>query len=78
MLKFMGADTSLTPSQAKVLLEVSVVPIYSSFLFVFLISFVLCLHSFNLLFQDEKVGFAYISHRDSRPSLCESQSLSKI
>ncbi|KAK9934614.1 hypothetical protein M0R45_021751 [Rubus argutus] len=39
MLKFMGADTSLTPAQAKVLLE------------------------------DEEVGFAYISHRESRPSL---------
>ncbi|KAM5567902.1 anthranilate phosphoribosyltransferase [Rosa sericea] len=39
MLKFMGADTSLTPSQAKVLLE------------------------------DEDVGFAYISHREARPSL---------
>ncbi|XP_050374151.1 uncharacterized protein LOC126791726 [Argentina anserina] len=39
MLKFMGADTSLTPSQAKVLLE------------------------------DEGVGFAYISHREARPSL---------
>ncbi|CAL2231228.1 unnamed protein product [Prunus armeniaca] len=39
MLKFMGANTSLTPLQAKILLE------------------------------DDKIGFAYISQREARPSL---------
>lgn len=27
---------------------------------------------FNSLFQDDEIGFAYISQREARPSLCES------
>lgn len=79
MLNFMGANTSLSPLQAKDLLEVSVVQnfyfasltIITSFCIMDLVVFLL-IYMYELmkfLFQDEEVGFAYISQREARPSL---------
>lgn len=68
MLKFMGANTSLSPLHAKDLLEVSVICILHSIGTFFLLFF---LKTLLLLFQDEEVGFAYVSQREARTSLYE-------
>lgn len=78
MLKFMGANTSLSPLQAKDILEVSVVHqnyfacyhcIFLSFHFLNFLIFGFELPT--MLFQDEEVGFAYLSQREACPSLYE-------
>lgn len=82
MLKFMGANTNLSPLHAKELLEVH----YFLFVLIYALNMILfnshlcmahnVMYRLNLffvtnIFQDEKVGFAYVSQREARPSLYE-------
>lgn len=72
MLKFMGANTHLSMSQAKKLLEVHYgfgCPFYSSIVLVSQLFFFYFLFNVLFLFQDESLGFAYTSQREARPSL---------
>lgn len=70
MLKYMGANTSLSVLQAKELLEVNVVIPVKRSEDVIVSSHLFCNNkTCSNSFQDEEVGFAYISLREARPSL---------
>lgn len=67
MLKFMGANVNITPLQAKKLLEVIIISVI--LLSTSILLYISCNIINKCLFQDEAVGFAYVSQREARPSL---------
>lgn len=62
MLKYMGANTHLKPEDGKILLEVFLI-LHFHFHNFFLI------YELLFFFQNENIGFAYLSQRETSPSL---------